>query len=103
MQRLVLANAFYKDSKIFVLNNATSNLDVRSEEAVMKEVYKLKNKIAIIMSDKVYNVLNCDKVLILMGGQVLEYGKLQDLLQNKDSEFNKMIKKVKTTRSVKVS
>jgi len=102
-QRIVLANAFYKDSKIFVLNEATSYLDVRSEEAVMKEFYKLKNKIAIVMSDKVYNVLNCDKVLIISEGRVLEYGKVQELLQNKDSEFNRMIKKVKTTRIAKVS
>ncbi len=102
-QRLRLANAFYKDSKIFVLNDATLHLDVRSEETIMKEINKLKNKIAIIMSDKAYNVLSCDKVMILMNGQMIEYGKLQDLLQNKDSEFNKMIKKVKTTRNVKVS
>ncbi|HBP25786.1 MAG TPA: hypothetical protein DD618_02410 [Acholeplasmatales bacterium] len=102
-QRIVLANAFYKDSKIFVLNEATSYLDVRSEEAIMKEFYKLKNKIAIVMSDKVYNILNCDKVLIISEGRVLEYGKVQDLLQNKDSEFNRMIKKVKTTRIAKVS
>ncbi|MGD9605774.1 MAG: ABC transporter transmembrane domain-containing protein [Bacilli bacterium] len=103
LQRLQLANAFYKDSKIFVLNDATSYLDIRSEEAIMKEVNKLKNKMVIIMSDKVYNVLNCDKIIILMNGQVVEYGKLPDLLQNKDSEFNKMIKKVKTTKAIKVS
>ena len=103
LQRLQLANAFYKDSKIFILNDATAHLDIRSEEAIMKEVNKLKNKMVIIMSDKVYNVLNCDKILILMNGQVVEYGKLPDLLQNKDSEFNKMIKKVKTTKVVKVS
>ncbi|MGD9886547.1 MAG: ABC transporter transmembrane domain-containing protein [Bacilli bacterium] len=103
LQRLQLANAFYKDSKIFLLNDATAHLDIRSEEAIMKEVNKLKNKMVIIMSDKVYNVLNCDKILILMNGQVVEYGKLPDLLQNKDSEFNKMIKKVKTTKVVKVS
>ncbi|HPN60986.1 MAG TPA: ABC transporter ATP-binding protein, partial [Bacilli bacterium] len=103
IQRLQLANAFYKDSKIFVLKNATTYLDVRSEEAIMKEVNKLKNKMVIIMSDKVYNVLGCDKILILMGGQVVEYGKLPELLQNKDSEFNKMIKKVKTTKTIRAS
>ena len=103
IQRITIANAFYKDSKIFVLNEATSSLDVRSEEAIMKEIYKLKNKIAIIMSNKVYNLINCDKILIMDKDQVLEYGTVQELLTDKNSLFYSMIKKVKITKTTKVS
>lgn len=103
MQRITLANAFYKDSRIFILNDATSKLDVRSEEAIMKEVYKLKNKVVIIMSNKTYNIINCDKVLILDKEQVVEYGKVQDLLEDKNSVFSKLIKKVKPSKSARVS
>jgi len=103
MQRITMANAFYKDSKIFVLDEATSCLDVRSEEAIMKEIYKLKNKMIIIMTNKIYNIISCDKVLILENDQVLEYGKVQDLLREKTSVLSRMTKKVKAQKSSKVS
>lgn len=98
-----LANAFYKDSKIFVLNDATSGLDVRNEEAVMKEIFKLKNKMIIIMSNKTYNIINCDKVLILDNDQVVEYGRVDELLHDHNSNLSKLVKKVKVGKNVKVS
>jgi ABC-type multidrug transport system fused ATPase/permease subunit len=103
VELITLANAFYKDSKIFVLNEATSGLDVRSEEAVMKEIFRLKNKMIIIMSNKTYNIVNCDKVLILDNDQVLEYGRVDELLHDRNSALSKLIKKVKVGKNVKVS
>ncbi|MCK9471185.1 MAG: ABC transporter ATP-binding protein [Bacilli bacterium] len=101
--RIIFANAFYKDSKIFVLNETDSKLDPRSEEALIEEVFELKNKITIILTDKNYNVVKCDKVLILGNGGVLEYGKVEDLLNDKASTLFSLIKKVKATKSAKIS
>lgn len=101
--RIIFANAFYKDSKIFVLNETNSKLDARSEEALMQEVFELKNKIIIVISDKNYSVLNCDKVLILGEDGVVEYGTVNDLLSNKSSTLYRLIKKVKTIKGAKVS
>lgn len=101
--RIIFANAFYKDSKIFVLNEINSKLDPRNEEALLEEVFELKNKITIVITDKNYNIVKCDKVLILGDDGVLEYGKVSDLLNDKSSTLFKLIKKVKTTKSAQVS
>ena len=95
MQRITLANAFYKDSKIFVFNEATSALKTRDEDAIMSEIFKLKNKLVVIMTEKIYYIAKCDKILILENDQVVEYGKTDELLQDRGSLFSKLIRKVK--------
>jgi ABC-type multidrug transport system fused ATPase/permease subunit len=102
-QRIVLASAFYKDSKIFVLNEATDLLNPRSEDELLKEVFKLKNKIIMIFSSRVYNLLNCDKLLVIENNAVVEYGKTSDLLQDRNSMLSRQIKRGKITRTTKVS
>jgi len=95
LQKITLANAFYRDSKIFVFNEATSLLDVRDEDAIMNEIFKLKNKIVILMTEKIYYMTKCDKIMIIEGEQVIEYGKTDELLNNRGSLYSKMIRKVK--------
>lgn len=102
-QRIIFANAFYKDSKIFILNETNSKLEPRKEEQLTQEIFELKNKITIILTDKNYSVLKCDKVLILGKDEVLEYGRVDELLEDKTSVLSSLIKKVKTTKSAKVS
>lgn len=102
-QRIIFANAFYKDSKIFILNETNSKLEPRKEEQLIQEIFELKNKITIILTDKNYSVLKCDKVLILGKDEVLEYGRVDELLEDKTSVLSSLIKKVKTTKSAKVS
>ena len=103
MQRISFANAFYKDSKIIVMNEATAGMNVKSEEALLKEIFKLKNKIIVLMSNKTYQIINCDKALIIENERVLEYGAVSELLQDRSSVLSKMVKKVKANRGAKVS
>ena len=103
VHRISFANLFYKDSKIIVLNHATAGLDVKSEEELLKEVFKLKNKIIILMTDKIYQITNCDKVLILENENVLEYGAVGELLKDRNSVLAKLTKKAKASKGVKVS
>lgn len=103
VHRIIFANAFYKDSKIIVLNETNSKLNPRSEEALMQEVFELKNKITIVITDKNYSVINCNKVLILGKDEVVEYGKVDELLNDKNSTLYKLIKKVKSIKSANVS
>lgn len=91
VQKLSLANAFYKESSIIILDEATSKLDPITENEIMEEFLKLKNKISIIMTSRINNVVKCDKVLILSNGKVVEYGKVSELLENKSSSFAKMV------------
>ena len=59
---------------------------------MVNEFYKLKNKISIVISNRINNVIKCDKILIINNGKVSEYGKVEDLLENKTSTLSKMVK-----------
>ena len=98
-QLIAIANAFYKDSKIFLLDEATSKFDQKTENEIMEEVYKLKNKIILIMSNRIHNLVNCDKIIVLNNGRILEYGKTSELLSDQKSTFARMVKDLDQTKS----
>ena len=54
--------------------------------------FKLKNKISIVISNRINSIAKCDKVLIISNGKVSEYGRVDELLANKNSAFAKMTK-----------
>ena len=56
VQKIALANAFYKDSPIMILDDSTSKLDSITEDNIMNEFYKLKNKISIVISNRITSV-----------------------------------------------
>lgn len=90
-QRIAVANAFYKDAKIFVFDEVTSKMDQAMEKDIMDEIYRLKNKIIVIISNRIYNLVDCDKILILNNGKIVEYGKTSELLADKKSTFAKLL------------
>ena len=100
IQKIALANAFYKDSPILILDDATSKLDATTENDIMSEIYKLKNKITIIISNRITNLANCDKILIINNGKVAEYGKAEDLLADHHSSFSRMMQETQNRRVV---
>ena len=103
LQRIIYANAFYKDSKIYVLKDATKDYVLSTESQLLKEVFNLKNKAVILLTDKIYNLVGVDKVLIFENGEVTEYGKYDELLQNKTSRLHKLMRKPSSSREKKVS
>jgi len=98
-QKIAIANALYKDGKIFVFDEATSKFDGSVENEIMSEIYKLKNKIILIISNRIYNLTKCDKILIINNGKILEYGKTSELLDDSKSTFAKMMKEYEQTKS----
>ena len=94
IERIGLANAFYKDSPIIILDEATNKLDNTSEKEILEEFFKLKNKMMIITSSRIATLTKCDKILILNDGKVVEFGKTTDLLSNSRSAFSKMMNEV---------
>lgn len=91
-QLVSIANAFYKDSKIFIVDEATSKLDQKTESDIINEFYKLKNKIMIIMSSRITNLMKCDKIIVLNNGRIIEYGKTSELLTDQKSALYRMTK-----------
>ncbi len=80
-QRLALARALLHDSPIYLFDEATSNIDVESEEIVMHEVHELaKTKTVIVVSHRLANVVAADRIYVLADGKVKESGTQEELL-----------------------
>ncbi len=99
IHKVIFANAFYKDSKIYLLNDATNNYMVDTEKEMIDAIKKLKNKIIIMLTDKVFNIVDCDKVLIYEDGMVVEYGRYNELIQDKSSYLYRLLRKSSSIRS----
>ena len=99
-QKVILANAFYKDAKIYLFDDSTSKFDATTEKEMMDEILKLKNKITVIVSNRINSLVKCSKILILNGGKVVEYGETAALVNDTKSAFSKMVKEAKTSRKI---
>jgi len=83
-QRLVLARAILHDSDIYIFDEATSNIDVESEDKIMKVVQELaKTKLVILISHRLANVVKADQIYVVEKGQIVETGNHTTLLANK--------------------
>lgn len=81
-QRLALARALLHDSRVYIFDEATSNIDVESENDIIKEIHNLaKTKTVILISHRLANVEKADNIYVLDKGSVVEYGKHEDLLK----------------------
>ncbi len=82
-QRLALARALLHDSPVYIFDEATSNIDVESENDIMALVHELaKTKTIILISHRLANVINSDRIYVMDGGRVTETGTHEELLKN---------------------
>ena len=89
-QRLALARALLHDSKIYIFDEATSNIDVESENDIMKEIHNLaKTKTVILISHRLANVEKADNIYVLDNGSVVECGKHVELIK-KNGAYKKL-------------
>jgi len=90
-QRVVLARALSRNPKLLVLDEATSALDNESEVAIKHALDGLKGKVTmLIVAHRLSTIEDSDKLAVLEGGRIIEEGRPQDLLENKNSYFYKM-------------
>ena len=81
-QRLALARALLHDSPVYLFDEATSNIDVESENDIMAEICRLaESKTVILISHRLANVVQADKIYVLDGGKVAESGSHAELLE----------------------
>jgi subfamily B ATP-binding cassette protein MsbA len=95
-QRLSIARAFLKDSKIILLDEATSSLDSETEEKIQKALDKLiSNKTTIVIAHRLSTILNSDTIYVLDKGSLVAQGKHDELLNSSNiykNFYNKQIK-----------
>lgn len=82
-QRLALARALLHDSSVYIFDEVTSNIDVESENDIMREIQALaKAKTVILISHRLANVTEADNIYVMDKGNVVESGKHEELLEN---------------------
>lgn len=80
-QRLALARALLHDSEVYIFDEATSNIDVESENDIMREIHALAGvKTVILISHRLANVVSADNIYVMEGGNVAESGAHGQLL-----------------------
>ncbi len=80
-QRLSIARAFLKKSKIILLDEATSSLDSETEEKIQKALNDLiLNKTTIVIAHRLSTILNSDNIYVVDKGKIIDSGKHDELL-----------------------
>ena len=81
-QRVVISRAFLNNSNIIIFDDTFSALDNRTEQHVLNNIKELtKNKTCIIVSNRISDIKDCDKILVLEQGEIVEQGTHQTLLK----------------------
>ena len=83
-QRIALARAFLKKNDFYILDESTSNLDFGTENIIFDMIYnKFKNKSMLIIAHRLATVKNCDEIIVLDKGEIIEKGMHEELLERK--------------------
>lgn len=92
-QRLALARAILADRKMIIFDEATSNIDVESEEAIWEAIYDLsKDKTILVISHRLANVKEAKKIYVMNKGELVEEGTHNELM-NLNGYYNNMVNK----------
>lgn len=81
-QRIALARAILHDSEVYIFDEATSNIDVESENKIMEVIHTLaKTKTVILISHRLANVVKADQILVMKNGKIIETGMHEELMK----------------------
>ena len=82
-QRLSIARAFLKKSKIILLDEATASLDSETEDKIQKALNELtNNKTTIVIAHRLSTILNSDNIYVVDNGKIIDSGNHENLLIN---------------------
>ncbi len=83
-QRIALARAFLKDNQFYILDESTSNLDFGTENIIFDMIYhKFHKKSMLIIAHRLATIKNCDEIIVLKEGEIVEQGNHEELLKKK--------------------
>ena len=89
-QRLCIARALLHNSEIYIFDEATSNIDVESEEIIVDLIKKLKREKTVIqITHRLANVVESDEIYMMDSGNIIEKGTHSELMERK-GRYEKM-------------
>lgn len=87
-QRIAIARALITNPRILIMDEATSALDYESEKVIMENLDKItKGRTTFIIAHRLSTVKNCDKILVLDKGNIIEAGNHKELMEKKGYYF----------------
>lgn len=82
-QRILIARAFFKDSPIVILDEATSNVDPINERKIQKAISNLaKGRTLIVIAHHLQTIKNADQIIVFNEGRIIERGEFDELIDN---------------------
>lgn len=88
-QLLTIARAFVADPKILILDEATSNVDTRTEKAIQNAMQKImENRTSIVIAHRLSTIRDADLIVVMDHGRIVETGNHDQLLQQKGKYYD---------------
>ena len=93
-QLVCIARALLRKSKIVVMDEATANIDMNTEQIIQKALnLVLENSTVITVAHRIKTIINYDKILVLDSGEVKEFDSPTNLLKDENSLFHELYTK----------
>jgi len=93
-QRLGLARALYREPQVLVFDEATSSLDIDSEQKITNEIMNLSGqRTLIIVAHRISTIKNCDTIYYMNNGKIIDYGSFKKL-QEENSDFHSLASQI---------
>jgi ATP-binding cassette subfamily B protein len=91
-QRVAIARAMLKDPRVLILDEATSALDAESEHWVQEALDVLmQSRTTVVIAHRLSTVRNADRVLVLQDGRIVQSGRHQELMNERDGMYFKLV------------
>ena len=91
-QRLAIARSLIKGSNVLLFDEATSALDNITQDKIQTSIYKLgSDKTVLIIAHRLSTIINCDKIVVIDKGKIVDIGTHQELLE-RCKKYQKLFK-----------